>query len=254
MSASRRRAWQRAAAEAVLVIAAGAALAGPGSALAGSRPSASGCKPAPRPYSLASPSAALLSVVAVLGEPATAADHAFAQDFRAALAANPGRFSGQIAFINDIRLARVADGVDYYLVPVVRVNCDGSESPESVEVMGDGGGHCCDTAPAIAQGEAAQSFRPGPGPVNAATTIVTLVPNGVASVTIDLPAGITSHYPRLPDGKLEKQHNKSYATTTRIVGNLLVVTLPGAAGRFDHPLTLQWRNASDHVFRSFSHL
>jgi len=238
----------------VAVTIAAANLAGPGSAVAGSRARVSGCKPAPRPYSLATPSKALLSVVAALGEPATAADRAFAREFLAALAADRGRFGGRITFINDFRLARVVDGVSYYLVPVIQVSCDGSKGSESIAVMSGGSGFCCDTAPAIAQGNAAQSFRSGPGPANAATTFVTLVPDGVASVTIDLPAGTTSHYPRLPDGKLEQQYNKAYTTTTRIVGNLLVVTLPGAAGRFDHALTLQWRNDSGHVFRTFSHL
>jgi hypothetical protein len=238
----------------VAVTIAAANLARPGAAVAAPRAHVSGCKPAPRPYSLASPGRALESVVAVLGEPTTDADRAFAREFLAALAANPGRFGGQITFINDFRLARVVDGRSYYVVPVIRVSCDGSEGPESIAVMDGGSGYCCDTAPAIAQGEAVQSFRPGTGPVNAATTFVTLVPNGVASATIDLPARVTSHYPRLPDGKLEQQHNKAYTTTTRIVGNLLVVTLPGAPGRFDHPLTLQWRSASGHVLRTFSRL
>ncbi len=49
-------------------------------------------------------------------------------------------------------------------------------------------------------------------------------------------------------------YNKAYTTTTPIIGNLLVVTLPGATGRFDHPLSLQWRNASGHVLRRFSQL
>ena len=197
----------------------------------------SGCKPAPHPYSLAAPSNALLSVVGVLREPATAADRALARDFLAALSANPGRFGGRITFINDVRLARVVDGVSYYLVPVIQVSCDGSEGPESIEVMGGVGAYCCVTAASIAQGRAIVSLRPGSA--NAATTIVTMIPDGVASITIHLP---------------EQQHNKAYTTTTRIVGNLLVVTLPGVPGRFGHPLTLQWRNDSGHVFRTFSHL
>jgi hypothetical protein len=210
----------------------------------------SGCQPAPRPYSLAAPSKALLSVVGVLREPATAADRAVAREFLAAVAAHPGRFSGRINFINDYRLARTVGGTSYYLVPVSQVSCDGHEGPESIEVTARGGAYCCDTASGIAQGETTTSVRSGPA--NAASTFVTLIPDGVASVTIHLPARTTSHYPRLPGGKLEQQYNKAYTTTTRIVGNLLVVTLPGPPGRLDKPLTLQWRNASGQVLGTFS--
>jgi hypothetical protein len=237
----------------VAAVVAGAAavagLAGPGAAVASSRAHVSGCKPAPRPYSLAAPSKALLSVVGVLREPATAADRARGREFLAAEDAYPGRFSGHITFINDFRLARTVDGTSYYLVPVIRVSCDGSESAESVEVIGDGA-YCCDAPSDIAQGGANTSVASGPG--NSTSTLVTLIPDGVASVTIHLPAGTTSHFPRLPDGKLEHQYNKAYTTTTRIVGNLLVVTLPGPPGRLDKPLTLQWRSATGQILRTFS--
>ncbi len=66
----------------------------------------------------------------------------------------------------------------YYLVPVIEVNRNGSKDPESIAVMGGGGTYCCDAAPAIAQGGATQSFRPRPGPANAATMFVAMVPNG----------------------------------------------------------------------------
>jgi hypothetical protein len=234
----------------VASVVAATSIAWPGAAAAGSR--AAGCKPLPRPYSTGTPSKALLSVVGVFREGATAADRAFAREYVAAVAANPGRFDGRITFINYVRLARVVDGVSYYLVPVIRVSCDGSEGPDAVEVMGRGGSYCCDYAPDIAEGKTVVDYDSGSS--NASTTIVMLIPDGVASVTIHLPAGTTRHYPRRPDGKLEQQYNKAYTTTTPIVGNLLVVTLPGAPGRFDHPLTLQWRNTGGQVLRTFSRL
>ncbi|MGH2850952.1 MAG: hypothetical protein ACRDLP_10070 [Solirubrobacteraceae bacterium] len=145
----------------------------------------------------------------------------------------------------------MVDGVSYYVVPFIRVNCDGSATQEGIAIMGHGGGYCCSFASDIAQGGAEVSY--GSESSSGPTTIVTLIPDGVASVTIHLPAGITRHYPRRSDGKLAQQYNTGYTTTTPIVGNLLVVTLPGAPGRFDHPLSLQWRNASGQSIRTLSH-
>ena len=234
----------------VASVVAATSIAWPGSAVAGSR--VAGCKPSPRSYSTGTPAKALLSVVGVFRERATAADRAFAREYVAAAAANPGRFGGRITFVDYFRIARVVDDVSYYLVPVIQVRCDGSEGPDGVEVMRGGGSYCCDYAPNIAQGKTAVSYDSGSS--SASTTIVTLIPDGVASVTIHLPAGITRHYPRRPDGQLEQQYNKAYTTTTPIVGNLLVVTLPGATGRFMYPLSLEWRNASGQVLRTFSQL
>ncbi|HEY1777064.1 MAG TPA: hypothetical protein VGG41_12970 [Solirubrobacteraceae bacterium] len=232
------------------VVVAALGMIGSGVAFAG--PRAAGCKPSPRAYTTAAPAAALLDVVGVLRDPATTADRTFAREFKAAAAANPGRFSGRITFVNYFRLARVVGGIYYYLVPVIRVSCDGAQSADGISVMGRGGSYCCDYAPAIARGQA--SVSSGSGSSRGPTTIVTLIPDGVASITIDLSAGTTPHYPRLPDGKLQQEYNKAYTTTTPIVGNLLVVIVPGAPGRINNPLTVQWRSTTGHVLRTLSHL
>ncbi len=186
------------------------------------------------------PNRSLLSILGVLRRPATTADA------RSGIAAG-GFISG--VFVHYIRLARVVYGSPYYVYPGVVGGCGTGETPHQgiMELArnvdlghglmgGTGGGGA--TAAKIERGQDASSGPPGS---STSSTITMVVPDGVAKVTLDYPAGRASGYsPKI---------SPAFTITTAPVGNLVVVTLPRS-----NPLqqgTIIWRSADGRVIRRF---
>ena len=190
------------------------------------------------------PSRSLLSILGVLRRPATAADAGSGIVAR-------GFISG--VFVHYIRLARVVDGSPYYVYPGIVGGCGTGEPPHqgimelarNVDlghgiIGGTGGGGA--TAAAIEQGkDASSSGQPGSA---TSSTITTVVPDGVATVTLRYPAGRASGYsPKI---------SPAFTITTTPVNNLLVLTVPRS-----NPLqqgTMIWRAASGHIIKTFNRL
>jgi hypothetical protein len=103
-------------------------------------------------------------------------------------------------------------------------------------IGGSGGGGS--TAAQIEQGQEVGSGPPGS---STSSTLTIVVPDGVAKVTLDYPAGRASGY--------SPAISPPVTITTRPVGNLVVVRVPRS-----NPLqkaAMTWRAADGHVIKAF---
>jgi hypothetical protein len=73
-----------------------------------------------------------------------------------------------------------------------------------------------------------------------------LVPDEVAAVTL--------HYPAGKIGGFDRHHAPAFTITTNVVGNLVIVTVPRAGNRLDHPQPMIWRAAGGTIVKTFSRL
>ena len=223
-----------------MVIALTISVAGAGSSAAPR--SASPCSKA-KPFIAGAPSQALLSILGVLRRPATAADE-LPMSIKRALTTS-FRFSGVEVFTDYVRRAGVIAGTAYYVMPVFDSGCSaGALSGVRAQRMmlwgGSGGGGAGDAA-TIKDGA-------GAGTVGAYghTTIQMLVPDGVATVTL--------HYPAGRIGGFNPDHAPASTTTAKVVGNVLVMTVPRSGDRLDAPMTMTWRGADGTIVKTFNRL
>ena len=78
------------------------------------------------------------------------------------------------------------------------------------------------------------------------STIVGLVPDGVATVTLRYPAGKI--------GGFDRNHAPAFALTTNVLGNVLVAMIPRGGNRLMAPMTMIWRAANGTVIKTFDRL
>jgi hypothetical protein len=191
------------------------------------------------------PSRSLLSILAVLRRPATAADalpRAFAM-----------RGAGGGAFVHYIRRTRVVNGSPYYIYPAILGGC-GSRAREGIAhldanidlgggaIGATGGGGA--TVAAIEQGRAIGSGPPGS---STSSTVTMIVPDGVAQVTLRYPSGRASGYsPKI---------SPAFTITTAPVNNEVVLSVPrSGGGGAIHQAKMIWRAADGHVIKTFNGL
>jgi hypothetical protein len=185
------------------------------------------------------PSQSLLSILGVLRRPATLAD---ALPNLSRLLSEHSPFGGGI-FVNYIRRARVIAGVTYWVFPRLLQICGRSteimREEESTGVRGSGVG--MGTAATIEQGRLGGTLGSFWH-----TTVEMLVPDGVATVTLHYPAGRV--------GGFNRHHSPAVTITTKIVGNLMIVTVPRGGNRLMAPMTMTWRSVSGTTVKTFNSL
>ena len=205
----------------------------------GSRASLTACLAPAQAFTKARPGTALLSMLGVLRRPAVAGDAP--ANLRQALTARP--VWGQV-FVNYIRRARVISGVPYYVMPVRYTACRG-HAPiglQSIVLWVGPRGYAAGAAATIEQaGMFDQTLR-----LSGVSTIDMIVPDGVASVTLRYPAGQVGGY--------DPNHAPAFNLTIRIVGNLLVATIPRAGNSLVSPMTMIWRAANGRIIKTFDGL
>jgi hypothetical protein len=150
------------------------------------------------------------------------------------------KVSGREVFANYIRRARVLAGVPYYVMPALYTGCGLLRiHGEGVIVWGDGGG-----------GGAAATIENGTGYGTLGsfghTTVHTLVPDGVATVTL--------HYPAGKIGGFDRHHTPAFTTTANVAGNLLIVSVPRGGNRLSAPMTMTWRDRGGAAIKTFNRL
>jgi len=151
------------------------------------------------------PSQSLLSILGVLRRSATAADALPASVLKFIL--HTGFGPARTIFINYVRRARVISGTSYWVYPQIITFCgrsrEGMADWESDGPGGGSGGGMGDAAN-IEQGSAYGSLGSF-----GHTTIQTLVPDGVATVTL--------HYPAGKIGGFDRNHAPAFTTTANVV-------------------------------------
>ena len=212
-----------------------------GSSAAGAR-SASACSQA-KPLIGGAPSRSLLSILGVLRRPATPTDVLPASLKR--FLTTSFKFFGVEVFVDYVRRARVIAGIAYYVMPVLNSGCGMGAlpggGPQRMELWAGSGGGGAGNVATIEQAT-------GYGTLGSFghTTIEMLVPDGVAAVTL--------HYPAGKIGGFDRHHAPAFTTTTTVVGNLMVVTVPRGGNRLDAPMTMTWRSPAGTIVRTFNRL
>ncbi len=222
---------------AALVFAFALVAAGPGSSAA--TDPASGCSQT-KTFITGTPSQSLLSILGVLRRAATPAD-SLPASIRSRLNRPAARILGREIFGEYIRRARVLAGSSYYVMPVLYTGCGALKRGEGMMLATANGGGGAGTATTIEQGTA-YGTDGGFGH----TTIETLVPDGLATVTL--------HYPTGKIGGFDRNHAPALTITGNVVGNLLIVTVPRAGNRLIAPMTMTWRAASGRTVKTFNRL
>jgi hypothetical protein len=239
----KRGRWIAAAGTLTVIVAMLVAVAGSSAAPS----SAAACSQA-KAFIAGTPSQSLLSILSVLRRPAAPAD-ALPATAKEELS-RPAFFRtlGREIFVNYIRRARVISGTSYFVMPVIYTGCGALKRSEGMaleEVVNGGlteGGGAGDAAQ-IEQGSAYGTGGPGGF---GRTTIKMLVPDEVAAVTL--------HYPAGKIGGFDRHHAPAFTITTNVVGNLVIVTVPRAGNRLDHPQPMIWRAAGGTIVKTFSRL
>ena len=189
------------------------------------------------------PSRSLLSILGVLRRPAMATDELPASLRR--FLSTSFKFFGVEVFVDYVRRARVIAGTAYYVMPVLDSGCGMGAlpggGPQRMELWAGSGGGGAGNAATIEQAT-------GYGTLGSFghTTIEMLVPDGVASVTL--------HYPAGKIGGFDRHHAPAFTTTTTVVGNLMVVTVPRGGNRLNAPMTMTWRGPAGTIVRTFNRL
>ena len=180
------------------------------------------------------PSKSLLSILGVLRRPATPADILPARN-------ETQLFTFLDVFVRYVRLARVISGRSYYVIPVHYAVCGLTSRPDGMIVLEPGvGGGGDDDAVQIEAGEA-ESERVG----FRSTAIKMLVPNGVATITLNYPPG--------PVGGFNHRHAAAFTATASVVNNLVVVNVPRSGDQVN-AATMTWRGVNGHIIKTFNRL
>jgi hypothetical protein len=146
-------------------------------------------------------------------------------------------------FANYVRRARVIDGTSYFVLPATFCNSSSDTMVGWVSGTGGGGGGGLG---GVAQIENGQGYGGESYADAARTRIDMLVPDGVTTVMLEYPAG--------PVGGFNRNPAPAFTTTARVIGNLMVVTIPRAGDRLNAPMTMTWRAANGHVVKTFNSL
>lgn len=176
------------------------------------------------------PSQSLLAILGVLRRPATPADF-LPHD----------ALDGTAAYLRYVRRARVANGVSYYLFPVVAIGCGqfGAHDAIALIAKATGSNHHGLASGAINENMTATEIEKGGAiggslpSVNNYPTITIVVPDRVASVTLRYPGNETS--------------------TSTPVGNVLVIQSP-RRHISPFPGLMIWRAADGQIIKTFHHL
>jgi hypothetical protein len=193
-----------------------------------------------QPFIRGTPSRSLLSILGVLRRPATATD-ALPASLKRSIAVS-FKFGGREVFANYIRRARVAGGVTYHVMPVLCTSCGFLKiHREAVAVWSDEGGGGAGTAATIEEGTAY-----GARGTFGHTTIQTLLPDGVAAVTL--------HYPAGKIGGFDGNHAPAFTSTANVVGNYLIVGVARGGNRVVAPMTTTWRATNGATIKTFNRL
>jgi hypothetical protein len=195
------------------------------------------------PFITGTPSRSLLAILGVLRRPATPMD-ALPTSLRHSIS-TVGNFSGIEVFANYVRRARVVAGVSYYVWPVAHRPCGPLRALSEQETMDIAYTHGWGGAGDAATIENATSLGGGTSTFGK-STIVGLVPDGVAMVTL--------HYPAGKIGGFDRNHAPAFTLTTNVVGNVLVATIPRGGNRLMAPMTMLWRAANGAVIKTFNKL
>ena len=182
------------------------------------------------------PSLALLSTLSVLRRPTTSADAL--PSTVAKLYVGPE--SGQVVFVNYIRLVRrMSAALTFYLMPVL-AGCDARTSREGLDLFYvlSRGGRVLDTGGG-GESTAAEIKKEGMfiagkfGPNSTGTPLIAgVVPDGVATITV--------HYP-------------TTTVTAAAVNNVVVASVPHPGGPLQHPPLTVWRAANGHIIKTIGH-
>lgn len=191
-----------------------------------------------KPFIAGTPSESLLSILGVLRRPATPAD-ALPASIKEVLSGPPFRTLGREIFANYIRRARVFAAIPYYVMPVLYTGCGALKRGEGTLLWGGGGG--AGTAATIEQGSAYGTLGSF-----GHTTIQTLVPDGVATVTL--------HYPAGKIGGFDRTYAPALTTTANVLGNLLILSVPRVGKRLVAPMTMTWRASNGAIVKTFNRL
>jgi hypothetical protein len=194
------------------------------------------------------PSQSLLSILGVLRRPATPADALPASWLHFFTVGAGAHIQGGDVFVRFVRRARVIGNTSYYLVPSLFTGCGVYKiTGEGVTILaakpngsGSGGGHA--DATRIEQGQAYLT----PSGASTHTTIAMLIPDGVATVTLQYPPGAV--------GGSSSSRAPAFTTTEQVVENLLVVTVPRGGNRLKGPMTMTWRAATGAAIKTFARL
>jgi len=232
---SKRRRLDRASARvaALLAMAVATALTFASPALGGPPPTRIGLSGASRsaaacvwqPTLAGPPSQPLLSALAVLRRPATVGD---APEGLLRAMATVDHSLGAEVFVAYVRRARVVAGNTYYIVPTRYTDCGlAGSAPKpfdgiDVEAIGVAGHRAYGgtTVAQIEQGRSGGAGQPGSA---TASTLVLLLPDGVARVKLHYAAGSANGFTRVIAAP--------FTTTTTPVNNLIVVSIPRSSSR-----------------------
>ncbi len=169
----------------------------------------------------APPSQALLSLVGVLRRAATPAN------------ALPKNLRPLGASVRYARRARVVAGRSYYVIPALYGRCKPFE-PWTGVLLWEGRHHRSSvdfwSVQSVEQGKTVNVYA-----VGRQTVVAGVVPNGVATVTLDYPAR-----PTLP----------AVGIRTQVVHNVVVVNVPRARARATATLTATWQSANGTTIKT----
>jgi hypothetical protein len=183
------------------------------------------------------PPAALLSILGVLREPASAAD---------ALPASV--LSGETdLYVDYVRFARSAFGREWYVwVSAPRFHPPDACSSVGVTLFGvggNGGGGGGDASAAQIEGRGSWiSIGGGTGADPARTLFAGVVPDGVATVTL--------HYPAGKLGGFSRRSGPALTVTGHAVNNVVVVSVERAGEQATGAVTTTWRTASGTIIKT----
>ena len=136
------------------------------------------------------------------------------------------------ASVRYARRARVVAGRSYYVIPAIYGRCKPFK-PWTGVLLWEGSNHRSSvdfwSARSVEQGAMVDAHA-----VGRQTVLAGVVPNGVATVTLDYPARAASAVrPALPAVRIR----------TKVVNNVVAVSLPRAAARATTTLTTTWQSA-----------
>jgi hypothetical protein len=151
------------------------------------------------------------------------------------------RRSGIQIFVNYVRRARVVAGTAFYVIPERVTRCLPSLKPfDSLDLyalgLGGGGGGIVRPDQFLTGFTKGRSAPPH-------TSLYAVAPDGVATITL--------HYPAGRAGGFSHEMLPAFTTTTKVVNNIVDVTVPRAGERARSSMTMTWRAANGPVIRTF---
>jgi hypothetical protein len=222
---------------AIAAIAAIAVYAGSGGVVAG----ASSC-PTPPAKVTGPPPAAFLSILGVLRQPGSAAHDL-----------PPSVLSSQTGlYVDSVRFARAAFARAWYVwiaSPPAQPHGSGNGCDRSVGVAlwglgGRGGGGTSGATPAQIESHGMWiSIGGGTGADPARTLFAGVVPDGVATVTLDYPAGKL--------GGFSHRSGPALTATGHVVNNVVVISVERAGAQAIRMVTTTWRAADGATVKTF---